>query len=75
MKKIMAELWFGDDFTPPEYFVEPYWGNNFESECKNCPLFSWVDDCDGMSCGDCHFPGEWVEKDGKYLCPIRKYFI
>lgn len=74
MKKIMVELWFEDDFTPPEYFEEPDFGNNFTSECQNCPLFSWVDDCDGMSIGDCHFCGQWEEKDGKVLCPLKKYF-
>ena len=72
MKKIMVELWFEDDFIPPEYFEEPCWANNWTSPCQNCPLFSWSDD---PANGDCHFCGEWEEKDGKSICPLKKYFI
>ncbi len=72
MKKIMVEMWFEDDFAPPEYFEEPCHENNWESKCKECPLHSWNDDYGSL---DCHFCGEWEEKDGKTLCPIKKYFI
>ena len=72
MKKIMVEMWFEDDFVPPEYFEEPSWENHYTSKCQECPLFSWNDD---SACGDCHFSGLWEEKDGKDLCPIKKYFI
>lgn len=75
MKKVRIEMWFDDDFVPPNYFEEPCEANYWTSECQKCPLFSWVDDCDGMSSGDCHFPGQWEETDGKYQCPLNKYFV
>lgn len=75
MKKIMVELWFEDDFVPPDYFEEPCWANNWTSKCQECPLFSWNDDADGSSSGDCHFCGQWDEDEVGTKCPLKKYFI
>ena len=72
MKKIMVELWFEDDFTPPDYLEEPCHENGWKSKCFECPLHSWNDDYGTL---DCHFCGEWEEEGEKTLCPIKKYFI
>ena len=71
MKKITVELWFEDDFVPSDYFEEPIVGKRFYNKCMDCPLYSWNDDYGN---GECHFCGEWEEKDGKSICPIKKYF-
>lgn len=72
MKKIKVEMWFEDDFVPSNYFEETIPGKMFSNKCMDCPLYSWGDD---YGRGECHFCGEWEEKDGKSICPIKKYFV
>lgn len=84
------ELYFPDDFVPPEKFVEPARWNDWKCQCENgCPFFQWNDDFGGS----CNFPfGEWDEDSqeieeaenseetekygifGLFDCPIREYF-
>lgn len=60
IKKIELELWFDDDFVPPEKYDKKL--------CTGlCPFLSYeADDCsEGFCC--------LVGTEGE--CPIRKYFI
>ena len=72
MKKVKVELLFPDDFTPPEYFVEPCRRNNWENFCGCCPLYCFYDDYGYAECRYYHDQYEHV--DGKIPCPIKKYF-
>ena len=67
MKKIMVELWFEDDFIPPDDCDAPCEENNWNCNVGyECPFYDW-DDETGSSCnyrGPC-------EEDG---CPLKKYF-
>jgi hypothetical protein len=67
MKKIMVEMWFEDDFTPPDYFEDPCYEDLETCRCRACPLFSWYDDYD---VGECQLSGPSAD----WACPIKKYF-
>lgn len=57
-KKIILEIEFDDDFTPPDKLSN--------KNCKKCPFYF----CDKEECnGQCV-----IDFDGWGKCPIKKYF-
>lgn len=60
-KKIEIDVWFEDNFTPPEEFVDD-WRTN---KCGSCPFYFFFDD---YGYGFCAIVGD----SGK--CPIKQFF-
>ncbi len=60
--KLMIEVEFPDDFTPPERFIG-LWDKE-KTPCLKCPFMNKKDEFGG----NCNYPGTGSE------CPIRKYF-
>ena len=69
MKKLIElEIYFDDNFVPPERFDEPTWVNRWDSKCKGCPFFGWDDESGDSWCNITTVVDSEVE------CPIRKFF-
>ena len=63
---ITMELEFPADFIPPDKFDIAGVYNNWNSKCKGCPFYAYMDGEGNW----CQFP----EFRGYGGCPIKKYF-
>jgi hypothetical protein len=68
IKKIELEMYFDDDFSPPDEFEKPTRDNRWRSACEGCPFYGWSDD-EGF--GWCNVTAV-VDTDEE--CPIKKFF-
>lgn len=68
IKKIELEMYFDDDFVPPEKFDNPTRANLWHSDCQGCPFYGWSDD-EGI--GWCNVT---AVRDTDEECPIKKFF-
>lgn len=69
IKKIELELYFDEDFVPPDRFDEPTKANDWSSKCKSCPFYGWDDDDALGWCGI-----DFGTTDAHKECPIKKFF-
>lgn len=69
IKKIELELYFDENFVPPEKFDEPLSSNDWNSKCSACPFYGWEDDHASGWCGV-----DFGTIDAERVCPIKKYF-
>ena len=68
IKKIELEMYFDDDFCPPEKFDEPNRKNRWVSKCAICPFYGFEDE---TGFGWCNIT---AVRDTDEECPIKKFF-
>ena len=68
IKKIELEMYFDDNFLPPEKFDLPTREKHYDSKCELCPFYGWSDD-EGF--GWCNVT---AVRDTDEECPIKKFF-
>jgi hypothetical protein len=66
IKKIELELYFDEDFVPPDKFGDPCPKN---SACTACPFYMWDDEAGEGWCGV-----DFGTTDAHKECPIKKFF-
>ena len=67
-KTIELEMYFEDNFSPPDKFDEPKRANNYSSKCACCPFYGFEDD---TGFGWCNIT---AVRDTDEECPIKKFF-
>jgi hypothetical protein len=68
IKKIELEMYFDDDFCPPEKFDEPNRSNDWKSNCSLCPFYGFGEE---TGFGWCNITSK---RDPEEECPINKFF-
>ena len=66
IKKIILDIPFPDDFSPPDKFEEALSKNGYRTPCKDCPFFGWDDETADSWCEVLYGKGN--------KCPIKKFF-
>lgn len=68
LKKIELNLYFDDDFMPPEKFECPCRENHWDSKCASCPFYGWDDENGDRWCNIA------CDVSNGEICPIRRFF-
>ena len=68
VKKIELEMYFDDDFVPPEKFDEATEEKKWDSKCKQCPFYGWEDETAESWCNVTAVRAPYEE------CPIKRFF-
>lgn len=66
IKKIELELYFDEDFVPPDKFCAKY---GCENVCTACPFYGYDDESGEDWCGV-----DFGTTDAHKECPIKKFF-
>lgn len=69
VKKIEIEMFFPNDFVPPEKFDMPLRVNGYNSKCQCCPFYGWDDEDASAWCTVTSV----IDTDEE--CPIKKFFV